>query len=48
MSGSTENLASPPVPAWLRALGIAAVAAIAAAAIYAVAIGISNMPRIGV
>lgn len=36
------------VPIWLRALGVVAVAAIAAAMAYAAAIGILNFARIGV
>ena len=38
----------PPIPIWLRALGGVALAAIAAAAAYAVAIGAANFARIGV
>jgi hypothetical protein len=38
----------PLVPAWLRALAGVALAAIAAAAAYAVAIGVANFSRIGV
>ena len=38
----------PPVPVWLRALGVLALAAIGAGAAYAIAIGISNFARIGV
>ena len=35
-------------PGWLRALGVVAVGAIAAAMLFAVAIGIANVGRIGV
>ena len=36
------------IPTWLRALGAVALAAIGAAAAYAVAIGAANFSRIGV
>jgi hypothetical protein len=37
-----------PIPGWLRAIGAIALAAIGAAATYAVAIGAANFARIGV
>ena len=37
-----------PVPIWLRALGVISLAAIGAAAAYAIAIGASNFAHIGV
>jgi hypothetical protein len=37
-----------PIPGWLRAIGVAAIAAIGAAAAYALAIGAANFARIGV
>ena len=37
-----------PIPVWLRAIGVIALAAIGAAAAYAVAIGAANFGRIGV
>jgi hypothetical protein len=37
-----------PIPGWLRALGIAALAAIGAGASYAIAIAAANFSRIGV
>lgn len=43
-SGSLQ----PVVPAWLRALAGVALVAICAAAAYAVAIGLINLPSIGV
>jgi hypothetical protein len=43
----TDPLRSP-VPIWLRAAGVFALAAIGAAAVYAVAIAAANFARIGV
>jgi hypothetical protein len=37
-----------PIPRWLRVLGALAIAAMAAGAVYAVAIGAANFGRIGV
>jgi hypothetical protein len=37
-----------PSPVWLRALGVLALAAIAAALLFALAIGATNFARIGV
>jgi hypothetical protein len=39
---------APRTPAWLTALGVFSLVALAAAAAYAVAIGVANFPRIGV
>jgi hypothetical protein len=48
MSRQTIDAVSRPIPAWLRAIGAIALAAIGAAAIYAMAIGAANFERIGV
>ena len=49
-SGANLHRAAPGpvIPAWLRTAGIAALTAIAAAALYAVAIAAHNFARIGV
>jgi|RhiMetdeSRZDD1v2_1073273.scaffolds.fasta_scaffold210404_4 hypothetical protein len=44
---STDGIARP-MPAWLLAIGVIALAAIGAAAAYAVVIGAMNLARIGV
>jgi hypothetical protein len=48
MSQHVSDPSAPPIPIWLRALGAVAIAAIAAAVTYAVAIGVANFSRIGV
>lgn len=48
MSQRASDSILRPIPGWLRALGIVALAAIGAAAAYAVAIGVTNFSRIGV
>jgi hypothetical protein len=48
MSQRTLDSIARPIPAWLRAIGAIALAAIGAAAAYAVAIGATNFARIGV
>jgi hypothetical protein len=48
MSQRASGSLPRPIPIWLRALGVVALAAIGAAAAYAVAIGAANFSRIGV
>lgn len=48
MSQREPDSIRPPIPSWLRALAAVALAAIGAAAAYAISIGIVNFARIGV
>jgi hypothetical protein len=48
MSQRQPDSLRSPIPRWLCALGVLAIAAMAAGAAYAVAIGAANFSRIGV